>query len=98
MTSIKATWTRAKETWDRISKVRIVRLGIDVYRSYSDTHCSQLAAGVALFAMISLLPMLIVMVSVLPRLIVPLFPRYDARVAILHLAGIGVSPVARRWL
>lgn len=87
-----------KDAWARVSRIQAVELTIDVVRSYLRTNCSQMAAGVALFAMLSLLPLLIVMVSLLPLVMVRIFPHYEIRVAILRAANVTVSPVARNWL
>lgn len=86
------------DTWARWSRKEAVALLIATTRSYLRTSCSQLAAGVALFAMLSLLPLLVVIVSVLPPLMTLLFPHYEIRIAILRLANVTVSPVARNWL
>ncbi len=77
---------------------RLAQLLGATWHSYRRTNCSQMAAGVALFAMLSLLPLMILMVSVLAPLVQALIPAYDIRRGILHFAQITVSPVARQWL
>ncbi len=57
-----------------------------------------MAAGVALFAMLSLLPLIVLLVSVVAPLMQSLAPAFDMRRGILHFAQITVSPVARLWL
>ncbi len=82
----------------RLSTYRLVRLAHAGWSSFLRTNCTQMAAGIALFAMLSLLPLLMVMVSVGPVLAEPLSPGYDIRRAILRFAQLTISPVARRWL
>jgi membrane protein len=82
----------------RLSTYRLVRLANASWSSFLRTNCTQMAAGIALFAMLSLLPLLMVIVSVGPDLAQPLAPGYDVRRAILHFAQLTISPVARRWL
>ena len=82
----------------RLSTHRLVRLANASWSSFLRTNCTQMAAGIALFAMLSLLPLLMVMVSVVPVVAQPLSPSYDIRRGILHFAQMTVSPVARRWL
>ncbi len=77
---------------------RLVQLISATWRSYRRTNCSQMAAGVALFAMLSLLPLMILLVSVVAPPVQSLIPAYDMRRGILHFAQITVSPVARVWL
>ena len=79
-------------------KTRLVRLAWAAYHSYRRTNCSQMAAGIALFAMLSLLPLIILMVSVLPSVMQAISPGYDIQRSILHFAQVTVSPVARVWL
>ncbi len=57
-----------------------------------------MAAGIALFAMLSLLPLMILMVSVLAPFVQSLIPAYDMRRGIVRFAQITVSPVVRQWL
>ena len=66
--------------------------------SFRRTNCSQMAAGIALFAMLSLLPLIMLMVSILSPAVQALSPDYDMRRGILHFAQVTVSPVARAWL
>jgi len=82
----------------RLSTYRLVRLANTSWSSFLRTNCTQMAAGIALFAMLSLLPLLMVMVSAVPVLAQPLSPGYDIRRGILHFAQLTTSPVARRWL
>lgn len=82
----------------RLSTYRLARLANASWSSFLRTNCTQMAAGIALFAMLSLLPLLMVMVSVVPVLAQPLAPGYDIRRGILHFAQLTISPVARRWL
>ena len=77
---------------------RLAQLFGATWHSYRRTNCSQMAAGVALFAMLSLLPLMMLMVSVLAPLVQSLIPAYDMRRGILHFAQITVSPVVRQWL
>ncbi len=77
---------------------RLARLLGATWHSYRRTNCSQMAAGVALFAMLSLLPLMMLMVSVLAPLAQSLIPAYDMRRGILHFAQVTVSPVVRQWL
>lgn len=77
---------------------RLVQLVNATWTSYRRNNCSQMAAGIALFAMLSLLPLVILMVSVLPPVVQAISPGYDMRRGILHFARITVSPVARLWL
>ena len=77
---------------------RIAQLISATWHSYRRTNCAQMAAGVALFAMLSLLPLLVLMVSVLASFVQSLVPTYDMRRDILHFAQITLSPVARQWL
>jgi membrane protein len=77
---------------------RLAQLIDASWHSYRRTNCSQMAAGVALFAMLSLLPLMLLMVSVLAPLAQSLFPTYNMYRGILHFAQITVSPVARQWL
>jgi membrane protein len=81
-----------------LSTYRLVRLANASWSSFLRTNCTQMAAGIALFAMLSLLPLLMVMVSVGPALAQPLSPGYDIRRGILRFAQLTISPVARRWL
>ncbi len=82
----------------RLSTYRLVRLANASWSSFLRTNCTQMAAGIALFAMLSLLPLLMIMVSAVPVLAEPLSPGYDVRRAILRFAQLTISPVARRWL
>ncbi len=82
----------------RLSTCRLARLAHAGWSSFLRTNCTQMAAGIALFAMLSLLPLLMVLVSVGPVLAEPLMPAYDIRRAILRFAQLTISPVARRWL
>ncbi len=82
----------------RLSTYRLVRLANASWSSFLRTNCTQMAAGIALFAMLSLLPLLMVLVSVGPVLALPLSPGYDIRRGILRFAQLTISPVARRWL
>src|SRR5512136_1478671 len=82
----------------RLSNYRLVRLANASWTSFLRTNCKQMAAGIALFAMLSLLPLLMIMVSAVPVLAEPLSPGYDIRRAILRFAQLTISPVARRWL
>jgi membrane protein len=82
----------------RLPTYRLVRLANASWSSFLRTNCTQMAAGIALFAMLSLLPLLMVIVSVGPALAQPLAPGYDIRRAILRFAQLTISPVARRWL
>ncbi len=82
----------------RLATYRLVRLANASWSSFLRTNCTQMAAGIALFAMLSLLPLLMVMVSVVPVLAQPLSPGYDIRRGILLFAQMTISPVARRWL
>ena len=68
------------------------------WNSYRHTNCSQMAAGIALFAMLSLLPLIMLMVSILSPVVQAVAPDYDMRRGILHFAQVTVSPVARAWL
>jgi len=77
---------------------RLAQLIGATWHSYRRTNCSQMAAGVALFAMLSLLPLMVLMDSVLAPLTQALIPAYDMHRGILHFAQITVSPVARQWL
>jgi membrane protein len=84
--------------WARICRYRVVQLAVATANSYMSANCSQLAAGVALFAMLSILPLLMLMVSALQPALHPLMPNYDIRVGIQRFAQVTFSPVARRWL
>lgn len=84
--------------WERARTIRLVQFVSDSVSSYLRTNCSLMAAGVALFTMLSVLPLLMLMVSALPPLLHPLWPNYDARAAILRYAQVHFSPVVRRWL
>jgi len=66
--------------------------------NYQRTNGVQMAAGIALFAMLSLLPLIMLLVSAVSPVVQPIFPGYDMRQGILHFAQITVSPVARLWL
>lgn len=98
MTVLKTTWGRYQELWERHRDRPLVRLAVDVTSSFVRTNASQMAAGVALFVMLSLLPLLVVMVSVVPLAMTPLLPHYDIRQAILRVVSVAVSPVARNWV
>jgi membrane protein len=98
MTTLTRYWQRLLETWQRWSRLRLIRLALATYSSYGRTNCSLMAAGVAFYAMLSLLPLLIVMVSLLPLAMLRFFPHYDVRLSLQHMAQVTVSPVARRWL
>jgi uncharacterized BrkB/YihY/UPF0761 family membrane protein len=77
---------------------RLAQLVRASWHSYRRTNCSQMAAGIALFAMLALLPLMMLMVSILPVTLQPVLPAFDVRREILHFAQVTVSPVARSWL
>ena len=79
-------------------KSRLVQLVQATWNNYRRTNGTQMAAGIALFAMLSLLPLIMLLVSVVMPVVQSIFPGYDMRQGILHFAQITVSPVARSWL
>ncbi|HTP08946.1 MAG TPA: YhjD/YihY/BrkB family envelope integrity protein, partial [Anaerolineae bacterium] len=87
-----------KTRLDVLVHSRLAQLIGATWHSYRRTNCAQMAAGVALFAMLSLLPLMILLVLVLAPFVQALIPAYDMRRGILHFAQITVSPVARQWL
>ncbi len=76
----------------------LVQLVRATYHSYRRTNCSQMAAGVALFGMLSLLPLIVLLVSALAPAARSINSGFDIRREVLHFARITVSPVARQWL
>ncbi len=81
-----------------LSHSRLAQLVSATWHGYRRTNCSQMAAGIALFAMLSLLPLIMLMVSVLPPVVEAISPGYDVQRSILHFAQVTVSPAARAWL
>ena len=81
-----------------LSHSRLAQLVSATWHGYRRTNCAQMAAGIALFAMLSLLPLIMLMVSILPPVMQAISPGYDMRRSILHFAQVTVSPVARVWL
>ncbi len=84
--------------WARISRYPIVRLVVASAHSYISANCSQLAAGVALFTMLSILPLMMLMVSALQPVLGQLIPNYDIRIGIERFVQVAFSPVARSWI
>jgi uncharacterized BrkB/YihY/UPF0761 family membrane protein len=81
-----------------ISSARLAQLARAAYHSYRRTNCAQMAAGLALFSMLSLMPLVALMLSSVAPLVQAISPGFEIRRAILHFAQITVSPVARLWL
>ena len=81
-----------------LRKSRWAQLAQATWNNYQRTNGVQMAAGIALFAMLSLLPLIMLLVSAVSPVMQPIFPGYDMRQGILHFAQITVSPVARLWL
>ncbi len=81
-----------------VAHSRLAQLVNASWSSYHRTNCAQMGAGIALFAMLSLLPLVMLMVSTLSSIVQPILPAFDMRREILHFAQVTVSPVARLWL
>ncbi|HEY3341351.1 MAG TPA: YhjD/YihY/BrkB family envelope integrity protein, partial [Anaerolineae bacterium] len=84
--------------WARASRYRFVRLVVASVHTYVSANCSQLAAGVALFTMLSMLPLLTLMVSALQPALGVLIPHYDIRIGVERFVQVAFSPVARSWM
>jgi uncharacterized BrkB/YihY/UPF0761 family membrane protein len=84
--------------WARVNHYQIVRLVVASVQIYFNANCSQLAAGVALFTMLAILPLLTLMVSALQPALGVLIPHYDIRTGIERFVLVTFSPVARNWM